>query len=161
SVIWRMATRDIPRNTASATGEHMFKNRRRQLARTLGFTSDRPARRPRPGRVAMALENLESRDLPAPLTCAAGINLPLAEGGIAAKPEASGSLLVLAGPSTTSYNLSVTDPTWKATETPTYQPLDFARSSPGAGTLPNGYVLVFGGTQNGFAISSVLQYDPN
>ena len=70
-------------------------------------------------------------------------------------------MLVAAGPSTTSYNLTAIDPTWKATATPTVQPLDFARSSPGVGPLPNGYFLVFGGTQNGFATSAVTQYDPN
>ena len=35
------------------------------------------------------------------------------------------------------------------------------RSSPGVGPLPNGYLIVFGGLQNGFATSAVTQYDPN
>jgi hypothetical protein len=39
--------------------------------------------------------------------------------------------------------------------------LDFARTSPGVGPLGNGYYIVFGGTQNGFATSGVTQYDPN
>jgi hypothetical protein len=70
-------------------------------------------------------------------------------------------MLVLGGPTTTSYNVSATNPTWQAKITPTIQPLDFARSSPGVGTLPNGYLVVFGGTENGFATSAVTQYDPN
>jgi hypothetical protein len=37
---------------------------------------------------------------------------------------------------------------WQATLSPTVQPFDFARSSPGAGPLSNGYFIVFGGTQN-------------
>jgi hypothetical protein len=108
----------------------------------------------------LTLEWLETRDLPAPLTWAAGESLPVAEGGIVAQPSGTG-LLALAGPSTTSYNLSATDPSWLATITPTVKPLDFARSSPGVGALPNGYFVVFGGLQNGFATSAVTQYDPN
>jgi hypothetical protein len=108
----------------------------------------------------LTLERLEGRDLPAPLTWASGVNLPTAEGGIDALP-ASGNMLVLGGPTTTSYNVSATNPTWQANVTSTAESLDFARSSPGVGTLPNGYILVFGGTQNGFATSAVLQYDPN
>jgi hypothetical protein len=108
----------------------------------------------------LVLESLESRDLPAPLTWAPGVNLPTPQGGIVAEPY-GGKMLVLGGPTTTSYNVSVTNPTWQATVTPTVQPLDFARSSPGVGTLPNGYLVVFGGTENGFATSAVTQYDPN
>jgi hypothetical protein len=108
----------------------------------------------------LVLENLESRDLPAPLAWALGASLSTPEAGIVAQSEAAG-LLVLGGPATTAYTVGVTDPTWKAKVTPTVQPLDFARTSPGVGLLPNGYFVVFGGTQNGFAISSVTQYDPN
>ena len=59
----------------------------------------RPSRKPQPTRrkqtrrYVLVLENLESRDVPAPLTWAGGINLPLA-GGIAAVPEGT-SLLTL------------------------------------------------------------------
>ena len=109
---------------------------------------------------SLGLESLESRCVPAPLAWAAGVNLPLAEGGLVAQPEGT-SLLTMAGPTTTSYTLSAAYPSWQASTVPTVQPLDFARSSPGAGPLPNGYFLVFGGTQNGFATSAVTQYDPN
>jgi hypothetical protein len=107
----------------------------------------------------LVLERLESRDVPAPLAWSAGASLPTA-GGIAVLREGS-ALLVLAGPATTSYNLTATYPSWQASSTATVQPLDFARTSPGVGTLPNGYDIVFGGTENGFAISTVTQYDPN
>jgi hypothetical protein len=137
----------------------MFKHYLRKLATILGINRDRPARR-RAGRSALLLERLESRDLPAPLTWAAGVNLPAAAGGIVAEPVA-GVVLTLAGPTTTSENVSVTNPTWKASATAAVQPLDFARTSPGVGTLPNGYLIVFGGTENGFATSAVTQYDPN
>jgi hypothetical protein len=108
----------------------------------------------------LVVEGLETRDLLAPLAWAAGVNLPIPEGGIVARPEGT-SLLTMAGPSTTSYTLSATDPSWRASTAPTVQPLDFARSSPGVGPLPNGYFILFGGLQNGFATSAVTQYDPN
>ena len=110
--------------------------------------------------VRLSLEALEGRELPAPLSWAAGVSLPIAAGGIVAQPEGT-SILALAGPATTSYNLTATDPTWQAKLTPTVQPLDFARSSPGVGPLSNGYFIVFGGSQNGFATTGVTQYDPN
>jgi hypothetical protein len=137
----------------------MFKYYGQQLVRILGIKNNPSARRPRSERSALVLECLESRDLPAPLTWAAGVNLPIAEGGIVSQPSGS-NVLALAGPTTTSYKLSVTDPTWQASIVPTVEPLDFARTSPGVGPLPNGYFVVFGGTQNGFAISAVTQYDP-
>src|SRR6516164_7839158 len=101
----------------------MLKNCWQQLARALGINSDRRARRLRSKRSALVLEYLESRDLPAPLSWAAGVNLPTAEGGIVAAPSGS-NLLALAGPTTTSYNVSATDPTWLATVAHTHQPLD-------------------------------------
>src|SRR6516165_2638957 len=125
----------------------------------------RPSRKPQPTRRkqtrrhVLVLESLESRDVPAPLTWAGGINLPVA-GGIAAAPEGT-SLLTLGGQGTTSYAVSATNPTWQASAAATVQPLDFARSSPGVGPLPNGYFIVFGGMENGYAISAVTQYDPN
>jgi hypothetical protein len=137
----------------------MFSIYLQMLARTLGIKKTRPARR-RTGRHTLFVECLESRNLPAPLTWAAGVNLPAPAGGIVAQQEAGG-VLALGGPTTTSDNVSVTNPTWQAKITSTVQPLDFARFSPGVGTLPDGYFIVFGGTQNGFATSAVTQYDPN
>jgi hypothetical protein len=132
----------------------MFKKYRQKLANFLRNPATKRARR------VPVLESLESRDVPAPLTWAVGVNLPTAAGGLVAQPSGA-NLLVLAGPTPTSYNLGATDPTWQASIHPTVQPLDFARSSPGVEPLPNGYFVVFGGAQNGFATSAVTQYDPN
>ena len=138
----------------------MFESFLQKLSNLFQVSKHRRARRRPPPRATLLLESLESRDAPAALTWAPGVSLPTAEGGLVAQPEGT-SLLALAGPTTSSYNLSVTDPTWQASMTPTVQPLDFARSSPGVGLLPNGYFVVYGGTQNGFATSAVTQYDPN
>ena len=109
--------------------------------------------------IELAVESLESRDLLAPLAWALGASSP-SGGGIAVRPEGT-SLLVLGGASTTSYGLTATDPAWRASASPTVQSLDFARTSPGVGPMPNGDFIVFGGSQNGFATSAVTQYDPN
>jgi hypothetical protein len=138
----------------------MFQRYLHQLATILGTHRNRPAQRRQPRRSTVVLESLETRDLPASLTWAAGVNLPAPAAGLGAVPSGS-NLLVLGGPSTTSDNLSATNLTWQAKLTSTVQPLDFARSSPGVGTLPSGLFLVYGGTQNGFATSAVTQYDPN
>jgi hypothetical protein len=129
------------------------------LTRSFRAVWKRSAQRQRPRGKSLILESLESRDLPAPLAWAAGVNLPTA-GGIVAQPEGV-NLLVAAGPTTTSYGLTATNPSWQASTPATVQPLDFARTSPGMGPLPGGYFLVFGGVENGYAISSVTQYDPN
>src|SRR6516162_3863493 len=153
----QIPTRSSSRNRICAVGANMFGKFLRRPAKVLRSTANKPAGRSR--RSALVLENLESRDVPAPLTWAGGVTLPTS-GGIVAGPEGT-SLLVAGGPTTTSYNLTTTNPTWQATASATVEPLDFARSSPGMGPLPNGYFLVFGGSENGYAISSVTQYDPN
>lgn len=64
-----------------------------------------------------------------------------------------------AGSGAASYNLSETNPAWQASFSATVQPLDFARSSPGAGPLPNGLFVVFGGVgADGTVTSSVYRY---
>ncbi len=138
----------------------MFHQLLRRLRGYRRLLRDRANQGQRPRRALLLLENLEARDVPAPLAWASGLSLTSAESGLVAQTEGTG-LLVLAGPSTTSYNLTVTDPSWNATATATIQPLDFARSSPGVGPLPNGDFVVFGGAQNGYATSAVTQYDPN
>jgi hypothetical protein len=153
----QIPTRSISRNRICAVGANMFGKFLRRPAKFLRSTGNKPAERSRWS--ALVLETLESRDVPAPLTWAAGVNLPTS-GGIVAESQGS-NLLVAAGPTTTSYHLTATYPSWQASTTATVQPLDFARSAPGMGPLPNGDFLVFGGTENGYAISSVTQYDPN
>src|SRR6516162_7649423 len=102
-------------------GTNMFHSYLRKLAKRLQLLGDSPARRKEKRQCRLVLESLESRDVPAPLTWAGGINLPLA-GGIAAVPEGT-SLLTLAGQGTTSYAVSATSPTWQATATAAVQPL--------------------------------------
>ena len=138
----------------------MFATYFRKLGTPLNAKGRRTAARRRRNGNKPLLTHLETRDLPAALTWAVGTYLPIAEGGIAAAPSGA-NVLVLGGPSNVSYTVTASDPTWKAAIGPTVQPLDFARSSPAVGTLPNGYYLVFGGTQNGFATAAVTQYDPN
>src|SRR5262249_6195609 len=141
-------------------GGRMFRHYLHKLATIFGMNRARRDRRRPARRSTVVLESLEARDLPAPLTWAPGVNLPTPEGGSVAEPY-GGKRHAIGGPASQSYNVSVTNPTWQAGATPTVQPLDFARSSPGVGTLPNGYLIVFGGTENGFATSAVTQYDPN
>lgn len=124
------------------------------------FRRSQSARRPQSRRAAPVLECLEARDLPAPLTWDAGVTMPAPAGGTTAQAEGS-NVLVVGGSSTTSYNVSVINPAWQATVTPTVQPMPAPETSPGMGALPNGDILVFGGTQNGYATASVTQYDPN
>jgi MBG domain/Kelch motif/Immunoglobulin domain/Galactose oxidase, central domain len=138
----------------------MFDNFLRKIATFVRVPRSKNLRRQKLPHRLLLLESLETRNLPAPLTWAVGASLPAPEAGIAVQTKGTG-LLALAGPSTTSYNVSVVDPAWKTSFNPTVQALDFARTSPGAGPLPNGDYLVFGGSQNGFAIANVTQYDPN
>jgi hypothetical protein len=112
----------------------------------------------RPERGALALERLEERDLPAPLTFAAGVGLPSARGGVVAVLQ-GGEILVLGGPTTDTSSLTVTDPTWKAT-LGSAAPQDMVRSAPGVGITPDGGVLLFGGKgQGGGALSATTRYD--
>jgi hypothetical protein len=108
--------------------------------------------RPRP-----QLECLEGRDLPAPLTWAAGVNLPAARGGVVAAVQGS-SILVFGGTTTDVTTISATDPTWKASAS-AEPSVNAARQSPGVGILPDGFVLLFGGRGNGSAFSSADHYD--
>ena len=135
----------------------------REFVRSFRFHSRRSSVRIRSARCVPTLYRLESRDVPAPLTWAAGVGLPVAEGGIVGLIDPLGGTIptVVGGPTTAAYHLTVADPTWKATVNETVQPLDFARSSPGVGSLPNGYLLVFGGSQAGTATDGVTQFDPN
>jgi hypothetical protein len=131
-----------------------------KLAKIVGVKGLRSGRGRRSRRNTTRLENLELRNMLSALAWSAGAPLPNADSGLVAEPQGA-NLLVLAGSSTTSYDLSAAYPSWRASTTPTVQPLDFARSSPGVGPLPNGLFLVFGGLENGFASSAVTQYDPN
>jgi hypothetical protein len=119
-------------------------------------TARAQGRRSRP---RLQVEWLEGRDLPAPLTWAAGVNLPAARGGVVAAVQGS-NILVFGGTTTDVTSVSANDPTWKGTDSAD-QSVDGARESPGVGILPNGYILLFGGRGNGSALSSADQYDLN
>jgi N-acetylneuraminic acid mutarotase len=116
-------------------------------------TARAQGRRSRP---RLQVECLESRDLPAPLTWAAGASLPVARGGVVAVSQ--GDIFVLGGTTTNVTFLTATDPTWKAAVGP--EPaVDTARFSSDAGIAPNGLYLIFGGRGNGSALSSADLYN--
>jgi hypothetical protein len=102
----------------------------------------------------LSLEQLEARDLPAPLTWSTGIALPSARGGDAAILETDNSILVLGGTRTVS-QLAANGSAWT-----TANPLDVSRTSAGVGFLGGTELLVFGGTANETPQNSALQYDP-
>ena len=133
----------------------------RRVAQSKSVARRKSAQRAATAAKLLGLESLEHRDLLTALAWASGENLPAPAAGLVAQPVGWTSLLLTAGGSTAAYYLSETNPSWQASSTPTNQSLDFARSGPGEGPLSNGYYLVYGGTQNGFATSAVTQYDPN
>ncbi len=112
--------------------------------------------RQRLARSRLWLEVLESRDLPAPLTWAAGASLPVAQGGVVAVSQ--GDIFVLGGTTPNVTHLTVTDPTWQAA-VGAEPAIDTARVSPGVGIAPDGLYLVFGGRGNGTALSSADLYN--
>jgi hypothetical protein len=104
----------------------------------------------------LTLEHLESRDLPAPLTWAAGPNLLTPVGGVSAI-QVAGEMTVFGGGSSAVNYVSVANPAWQASAG-TFAPNEIGSTSPGVGILPNGMPLVFGGNSGG-AISDAVQYD--
>lgn len=101
------------------------------------------------------VEELEARDLPAPLTWSIGIALPRARAGVAAVLEPDNSILVLGGGTQTVYQLAPGDTAWG-----TANPLDIPRTSAGVGTIGGSELLVYGGSSSENVQSSALQYDP-
>jgi hypothetical protein len=124
-----------------------FSLKHKHIARAQGRRS-----RPR-----LQVERLEGRDLPAPLTWAAGVNLPAARGGVVGAVQGL-NILVFGGTTTDVTSVSANDPTWKASVSADPS-VDAARESPGVGILPDGYVLVFGGRGNGSAMFSADHYN--
>src|SRR5581483_11911822 len=116
----------------------MFESYLETLGRFCAIRGSKQTKRRASQRKRLTVEHLESRDVPAPLAWAVGASLPVAESGMATSPAGS-NLLLVGGPSATSYTLSVIDPAWRDSSTPTVQPLDLARSGPGVGPLPGGY----------------------
>jgi hypothetical protein len=117
------------------------------------YTARAQGHRSRP---RLQVERLEGRDLPAPLTWAAGVNLPAARGGVVAVSQ--GDIFVLGGTTTNVTYLTATDPTWQAA-VGAEPAVDMARVSPGVGIAPDGLYLIFGGRGNGTAFSSADLYN--
>src|SRR5580704_9258375 len=110
---------------ARANKSQWFSPKLKLIARAQGRRS-----RPR-----LQVEWLEGRDLPAPLSWAAGASLPVAQGGVVAVSQ--GDTFVLGGTTPKVTHLTATDPTWRAAVGP--EPaVDTARVSPGVAIAPNG-----------------------
>jgi N-acetylneuraminic acid mutarotase len=107
---------------------------------------------------------LEARDLPAPLTWIGGVNLPNARAAADAISVQGSNLFVLGGTTTgggsqtvLSLSPSGTATSWVSHAGDFGMP-DDSRTNPGVGNLPNGHILVFGGSSGG-AVSSAVDYD--
>src|SRR6516162_7936042 len=105
--------------SARPAGVCMFRKSVGKVTKLIRSAFKKPAAKNNSRWNVLVLERLESRDVPAPLAWSAGASLPTA-GGIAVLREGS-ALLVLAGPATTSYNLTATYPSWQASSTATVQ----------------------------------------
>ena len=110
----------------------------------------------------VGLEALESRDLPAPLIWLGGVNLPSARAGADAIALQGSNLFVLGGSVTGGSSTSVVNlnPSGTATSWTSHAGdfgLPSSRNGAGVGSLPDGHILVFGGS--GDAGSSALDYD--
>src|SRR6516162_6750499 len=130
-----------------------FLRRAETINRPVSHSRQTPGRR---ARRRLSVEALESRDLPAPLTWAAGASLPVAQGGVVAVSQ--GDIFVLGGTTPNVTYLTATDPTWQAAVGPK-PAVDMARVSPGVAIAPNGLYLIFGGRGNGTAFSSADLYN--
>src|SRR5262245_50417374 len=104
------------------------------------------------GRTPLRFEVLEDRTLPAPLVWPNGVNLPAARAAADAIVLGGTNLWVLGGTvtgggSTTVLNLnpSGTATSWTSHSGDFGLPED-SRTSPGVGTLPDGHILIFGGS---------------
>jgi hypothetical protein len=124
------------------------------LWRSLRPAPRKPARRRSEKPSALALEQLEVREVPA-LTWSAGVSLPAARAGDAAVLATDQSILVLGG-TTTVNRLALAGTAWG-----TANAIDQARVSPAVGSIGGGEFLVYGGTAGGAALSTALQYDPS
>jgi N-acetylneuraminic acid mutarotase len=124
---------------------------------------DRSSRSHTGARRRLNLERLESRDLPAPLTWAAGTSLPDARGGLVAVQGSSHNTVILGGSTTDIFvpTFAAANPAWKTVMTYT-TPLDQSRSFLGAGVLADGTILIFGGVASeGETTSSAYDFFGN
>ncbi len=94
----------------------------------------------------LGIEYLEDRCVPAPLTWTAGVSLPTARAGVAAVQSSSGSSVILGGNSgeIDVPTFAAANPSWQ-TKIVYATPLDQPRFDAGAGILPDGSYMIFGG----------------
>jgi hypothetical protein len=106
----------------------------------------------------LAVERLESRDLPAPLTWFAGPTLPTARGGAVAAADQGSAFTLLGGGPSDVLAVTTADPTWAASVWSDAPFEDRTSVSPGVGILGTASLLLFGGDQGG-AVADAFQYD--
>jgi Kelch motif/Fibronectin type III domain/Putative Ig domain len=123
--------------------------------------SSRTPSRKKSKRQPLIVQNLESRDVPAPLTWTMGPGLPTARGGVVAIQAANATTVVLGGPTNDVPSFAAANPTWQ-TSMKTAGLLDVIRNSGGVGIMPNGGILLFGGKgnsgNNGQASTTLYDY---
>jgi hypothetical protein len=115
---------------------------------SFSLRKQRPAtpKRKRLARSRLNIECLETRDLPAPLAWSAGVPLPTASGGLVAVQNSVQSTVILGGSSGAIAvpTFAAANPAWETAYTYS-TPLDQPRFGLGAGVLPDGSLLIFGG----------------
>jgi hypothetical protein len=107
------------------------------------------------------MECLEARDLPAPLTWFAAPGLAAARSGAVALAAQGSAFTVLGGGATDVPYIIPADPAWRATSGSDVPFDDRTPVSPGAGIMPSGAILVFGGNGDGGAVADAMQYVPS
>jgi len=107
------------------------------------------------------MECLEARDLPAPLAWFAAPGLAAARGGAVALAAQGSAFTVLGGGVRDVPYIIPADPAWQAISGSDVPFDDKTPVSPGAGIMPTGGILVFGGHQDGGAVATAMQYVPN
>jgi hypothetical protein len=104
------------------------------------------------------MDHLEARDLPAPLTWFAAPSLAAARGGAVALAAQGAAFTVLGGGLTDVPYIIPANPAWQAISGNDVQFEDNTPVSPGAGIMPSGAILMFGGSGDGGGVADAVQY---
>lgn len=115
--------------------------------------SKRDAQRAR-RRAFLGVERLESREVLASLAWSAGPSLPLASSDAAAVVGSDGATYLLGGGSTQVQRLATGSSGWESGLS-----IDKNRIAPGAGLLPDGRLMLYGGINGAEAIEETFLYD--
>jgi hypothetical protein len=107
------------------------------------------------------LERLEVRDLPAPLTWFAAPRLAAARGGAVALAAQGAAFTLLGGGPTDVPYIIPANPAWQAISGSDVAFGDTTPVSPGAGIMPSGAILMFGGNGDGGGVADAVQYLTN